>query len=517
MSTAYSTEKAERDFFSEAREQAAAMEQHLSTSGSPAMAYRHEELEAYLQREGREWLRRMAQAHLHLRAALEQPVEVRGADDVRRGYARPDTRRPLRLVFGRVEALRLGYEGRGVEALHPLDAALNLPEELYSYGVRRLVAEQVARSSYDETVQALGGQIGEGLGKRQVEELAIRAVVDFQAFYDTRPIEPTATDSYLVLSFDGAGIVMRPEDLRPATQKAAARTTRKLDTRLTRGEKKNRKRMAEVAAIYDVAPFPRTVMDVVHDLRPVRDVAKPRPKPVNKRVWASVERDADEVIRNTFAEALRRDPDRRQRWVVLVDGNKDQIAAIRKAAKQLGVQVTLVLDLMHVLGYLWKAAYCFEAEGSKKAEAWVEQRLIGLLQGQSAGYLAKGMRRNARTRGLSKEDNKPVEDCARYLVNHRKLLHYDRALRDGLPIATGVIEGACRYLVRDRMSVPGEWSLLGAEAILRLRALWTNGDFDAYWAFHLEREYERNHRDRYAGGIVPIPVAPRKPRLRRVK
>jgi hypothetical protein len=127
MSTAYSTEKAERDFFSEAREHAAAMEQHLSTSGSPTMAYRHEELEAYLQREGREWLRRMAQAHLLLRAALEPPVEVRGADEVRRGYGSPDARRPLRLVFGNVEALRLGYEGRGVEALHPLDPALNLP------------------------------------------------------------------------------------------------------------------------------------------------------------------------------------------------------------------------------------------------------------------------------------------------------------------------------------------------------------------------------------------------------
>jgi hypothetical protein len=210
MSTAYSTEKAERDFFSEAREQATAMEQHLSSSGSPAMAYRHEELEAYLQREGREWLRRMAQAHLHLRAALERPVEVRDADDVRRGYARPGTRRSLRLVFGDVEALRFGYERRGVEALHPLDAALNLPQELYFYGVRRLVAEQVARSSYDETVRALGTQTGAGLGKRQVEELAIRAARDFQAFYDTRPVEPTTTDCYLVLSFDGAGIVMRP-------------------------------------------------------------------------------------------------------------------------------------------------------------------------------------------------------------------------------------------------------------------------------------------------------------------
>jgi hypothetical protein len=515
MSAVYRAEKAERDAFSAAREQAESMEAHLRSSN--AMRARHEQLEAYVQQEGREWMRRMMQAHLELRAELERPVEVRGADGVRRGYRRENTRRPLRMVFGDVYALRVAYEARGVEALHPMDAALNLPEKLYSYGVRRLVAEDVARSSYDDVVKFLAGHTGAALGKRQVEELAVRAAQDFEVFYETRPVQPEQTDHYLVLTFDGAGIIMRKQDLRPATQRAAAKSKPKLETRLSSGEKRNRKRMAEVAAIYSVAPFPRTPMDVVHGLRPVRDVAKRRPRPVNKQVSASVELDAEEVIREKFEEGLRRDPERRRRWVVLVDGNDDQIRMVRKVAKELGVEITLVLDLVHVLEYLWKAAYCFEAPGSKKAEQWVEQRLLGLLQGQSAGYLAKGMRRNAKLRELSDKERKPVDDCARYLVNHRRLLHYDRALREGLPMATGVIEGACRYLVRDRMSVPGKWSLAGAEAVLRLRALWTNGDFDAYWEFHLQREYERTHRSRYVGGRVPVPVGPAKPALRRVK
>lgn len=515
MSAAYSREMEARDVFASAREQAEAMERELCST--QAMGATHHELEAYVQREGREWMRRMMQAHLELRAALERPVEVRGSDKVRRGYARADTRRPLRMLFGDVYVLRLAYEARGVEALHPMDAALNVPDERYSYGVRRLVAEHVARNSYEDAVKFLAAHTGAALGKRQVEELAIRAAQDFQAFYETRPVEQEPVEHFVVLTFDGAGIIMRQDDLRPATQQAAAKTTRKLGTRLTKGEKRNRKRMAEVAAIYSVAAFPRTEMDVIHDLKPVRGVAKTRPRPVNKLVSASVELDAEEVIRQKFDEARRRDPERRWKWLALVDGNKDQIALIRKIAKELGIEITIVLDLMHVLEYLWKAAYCFEAEGSKEAEAWVEQRLIGLLQGRTAGYLAKGMRRNADARGLSDKDRKPVEACARYLVNNRKLLHYDRALREGYPIATGVIEGACRYLVRDRMSVPGQWSLAGAEAVLRLRALWTNGDFDAYWAFHLEREFERTHRSRYAGECVPIPVAPSKPALRRVK
>jgi hypothetical protein len=184
----------------------------------------------------------------------------------------------------------------------------------------------------------------------------------------------------------------------------------------------------------------------------------------------------------------------------------------------MAVQITLILDIIHVLEYLWKAAYCFHPAGTKEAEDWVQQRLLGLLQGQTAGYLAKGMRRNATARGLSAKDRKSVDDCARYLVNHTRLLRYDRALRDGLPIATGVIEGACRYLVRDRMDRTGaRWSLAGAEAVLRLRALVTNGDFDDYWRFHLEREQERTHVSRYADGTIPCPLPPSRPKLRLVK
>jgi hypothetical protein len=246
MSAVYRAEKAERDAFSAAREQAESMEAHLRSSN--AMRARHEQLEAYVQQEGREWMRRMMQAHLELRAELERPVEVRGADGVRRGYRRENTRRPLRMVFGDVYALRVAYEARGVEALHPMDAALNLPEKLYSYGVRRLVAEDVARSSYDDVVKFLAGHTGAALGKRQVEELAVRAAQDFEVFYETRPVQPEQTDHYLVLTFDGAGIIMRKQDLRPATQRAAAKSKPKLETRLSSGEKRNRKRMAEVAA-----------------------------------------------------------------------------------------------------------------------------------------------------------------------------------------------------------------------------------------------------------------------------
>lgn len=114
------------------------------------------------------------------------------------------------------------------------------------------------------------------------------------------------------------------------------------------------------------------------------------------------------------------------------------------------------------------------------------------------------MRRSATRRGLSLKARDPVDTCARYLSNHSPYLWYDRYLAKGLPIATGVIEGACRYLLKDRMAVTGaRWSLNGAEAILRLCALRSSHDFDEYWTFHEASEYERNHQNFYTGGIVP--------------
>ena len=113
---------------------------------------------------------------------------------------------------------------------------------------------------------------------------------------------------------------------------------------------------------------------------------------------------------------------------------------------------------------------------------------------------------------LDAQAAKPVLKCATYLTNNTRWLHYDRALADGLPIATGVIEGACRYLVQDRMGRTGaRWSLKGAEAVLRLRALRSSGDFDDYWQFHLAKEHERNHRSRYVDGVVPDPIPPVSP------
>jgi hypothetical protein len=505
----------EQDFFDMSREHGKTMENHLRSP--KAMSSTHSEIEAFVETEGREYLRRLLQGHLDLRAAQEQEVEVLGADHVPRKHIRRSVR-SLMTVVGEVEVQRLAYQAPEVSGLHPMDAALGLPDELYSHGVRFRVAKEVAARSFDEVVEHLKETTGAPVPKRQVEQLAARAAEDFEAFYATRAVAAEDTADLLVLSFDGKGVAMRHDDLRPATKKAAEVGRRKLATRLTKGEKRNRKRMAQVATIYSLEPCARTPMDLLHDLRPPKDKRSPRPRPVNKRVWASLMRSPEEVIADAFDEAEWRDPEHKRRWVVTVDGSRDQLTQIRKLAKRRRTSVTIVLDIIHVLEYLWKAAHVFHGDGTREAELWVEQRFLALLQGRSAGHIAKGIRRFAERYDLSDEARGVIADCTRYLVNNRAILHYDRVLADGLPISTGVIEGACRYLVKDRMDRTGaRWSLSGAEAVLRLRSLHASGDFDAYWAFHLEQEHARIHGARYADGHIPAPLPRPRPALRRVK
>lgn len=515
MSSARIATVANESLFCESRQSMKKLEDDLTSP--EAMTAPLDEIERMLRTQGRELLRVMMQTHFDQRAAQERPVDVRGAD----GVERKETRRGSRKVeteFGEVELDRNLYRAPGVERLAPLDATMRLPEEKYSYELRRLVAEESAKSSFDEVVEVIAKRTGANVPKRQVEELAVRAAQDFDLFYRDRLRAAEDTDHLMVLSFDGKGIAMRLEDLREATRKKAeAARTQRTRTRLASGEKPNAKRMAEVAAVYTLKQWPRTIADVLHGLR-TKETDEQRPRPTSKRVWASIEHSPQRVIDDAFDEAVRRDPDLRRRWVVLVDGNRDQFRRITHAAQRVGVEVTIVLDIVHVLEYLWRAAYAFKPAGTDEAEKWVEDRLHALLTGHSASQLGTSLRGMIERHGLDAKAAGPVEKCIKYLASNATWLRYDRALAEGLPIATGVIEGACRYLVQDRMGRTGaRWSLAGAEAVLRLRALRTSADFDDYWMFHLAKEHERTHQSRYADGAVPNPVPPSRPKLRLVK
>jgi hypothetical protein len=500
--------------FAESRKCFGELEDWLASE--EAAGLQHGELEEQLDVRGRELLRLLFQDRLDLTAVREERRhDVTGADGVVRTRAERGRTRPLVTKFGQVTVSRIAYRSPGRSNVHPVDAALNLPEEKHSHGLRKLAAVETARGSMEAACAAAARTTGVKIGKRQMEELARRAAAHVEAFYLSRVISPAPDDWPLVLSFDGKGIVMLPDALRPATAKAAAAAENKLTTRLSPGEKNGRKRMAELACVYDAAPVPRTPEDIIATPAQKRK-KKPQaagrkgmgkgkrrePQARGKWLTASVTDDIPAVIAAAFDEAERRDPQHKREWPVLIDGNNAQIEAVTAEAATRAVTVTVVIDFVHVLEYLWKAAWSFFDKGEPAAEEWVADQARKILRGK-ARQVAAGIRRRATAYGYSGPERAGADECARYLDNKQAYLDYATALAKGWPIATGIIEGACRHIVKDRMDITGaRWSLEGAEAILKLRALIATGDFEDYWRFHLRREHERIHHARYRDGFV---------------
>ncbi|MFJ7967092.1 ISKra4 family transposase [Streptomyces sp. NPDC096324] len=480
-----------------------AFERLVSTlADAPARNMAHDELEGLLEQQGRELLRQLMQDHLDLRArteetaariSVERPV-VRGPEGRPRTWRESNHPRWLTCVFGPVRVNRITYRGRGVSNVHPADEALSLPAGWHSRGLARLAVLDAVRGSFDQAQAAIERRCGRVLGKRRLEELVVAAAVDIATYYTVKIPTPCTREMPLVLQVDGKGVVMRPEALREATRRATAKTAAAgRRGRLAPGEKPNRKRMATVACVFDTAPAPRRPHDIVHPPGGRSESRTPRPGPKAERKWctASVIRPAEQVITDAFDQAQARGPQHLRDWIVLVDGARHQLNLIQDEASRRHIRLNTLLDFVHVAEYCWTAAHAFHPPGSREAETWAADKLTAILAGHT-DRAATEMTAQATAEQLPATRREAVTTCHRYLTGHLDQLHYDTALAAGWPIATGAVEGACRHLIADRLDFTGaRWGLDGAEAVLRLRALITNGDFEDYWTFHTAREHQR--------------------------
>jgi hypothetical protein len=486
----------ERDPFQLARDHFEAVVEWLGGSDAPVD---HSLLEEGLDGRGREVLRLLYQARLDELSRAERSEAARTA-------APKDTSvrargRQIETLFGPVRWVRLGYKVAGQPTRYPLDEPLNLPSEVYSHPVRRRVAEQARAGAFDRVVEHVDSVTGAHVPKRQTEQLAREAAKDFDAFYAQRPAnDMLAAGALLLASADGKGVRMVPKALREATRKAAEADQAAAVRGDPMAKKKPRlhdKRMAIVTAVWEQVPQPRAADDIVTELRraPGRlNARKPRlPRPQNKRVSASVQKSLSTGIGEMFDELDHRDPERTRGAVVLVDGDEHQQTAILDQGRCRERKLTIVLDLIHVIHYLWLAGFALCRKKHARTDVWVARHLLLLLSHPVADLLATIQRASAAQR-LSTGARKPVDKALKYFRRNAPFMDYPAFLAQGLPIASGVIEGVCRHLVQDRLGITGaRWDLPGAEAMLRLRALHTSGDWDAYWRFHLRQEMLRNY------------------------
>jgi hypothetical protein len=241
--------------------------------------------------------------------------------------------------------------------------------------------------------------------------------------------------------------------------------------------------------VYTIEPFVRTADDVIEEV--MRKKARERrPRPQKKRVRAELLVGKVALFVWLADEVIRRNPQGSKPVIFLSDGER---ALHDRQGEYLPEDTVCILDLFHVLERLWKVAWCLFEEKTQKREAhrWVEERLKRLLEGRVDAVI-RGMRYQATRRGLKGQERKTVADAAEYFAGNRDRMKYDEYLASGYPIGSGVVEGACRHLVKDRMERTGmRWLPSGAQAMLDLRATYLNGDWNAFWDFHMTQEDQR--------------------------
>jgi len=435
--------------------------------------------------------------------------DAHGTGDVGETVTLPDGRPGQRLeelherryvsIFGPFTLARTVYGSREGQALEfvPLDNRLQLPESAFSYVLQdwdQALAVEQPFSQVSQTIERMlrlkqSVDSLEGMNRQQAQDVA--------TFRDLQGAPPAAEEGQIVVvSADCKGVVIRGQGTK--TVCGGERPG---------GQRANQKRMAAVAAVYTVDPYVRTADEVVAAL--FRDPGyepKPRPAPCHKRVWASLPQEGPKprssiamVFDWVWWEFTQRNPQLLRPTVCLCDGQEALWQACGEAV--LDENLVEILDLLHVTPRLWAAAALLYGAKSKEVVPFVRQRVTQVLEGKVASVI-RSMRRLAKELNLPSRKKKALARICSYLNKNRHRMRYDEYLRRGYPIASGVIEGACRHLVKDRMERAGmHWTLTGAQAMLDLRSVWIGGYWQEFQKQRIELETKRlyPHRNLVAG------------------
>jgi len=401
--------------------------------------------------------------------------------------------RPYVSAFGPTPFARDVYAARETQRQEvvPLDAKLGMPESDTSYLLQKWSGSQFVKESYSESRGTLQSILGFAPSVNCLEDMAARASAHAEVYFDHQaPVDLATEAEILVATSDCKGVPMRKVDA-PRTKRGDDAPPRNW---LKKGEKNGQKRMACVGGVYSAAPFRRTVEDVVNEVLR-KEKQQQRPEPQNKRLRAVLTREVDgaevnakDVIFDWLAKEVRQRDPHEQRTVVAVMDGETKLRDLQelKIGRAIGI-----LDIWHVTEYLWKLAYCFYCDGSDEAEAFVGTYLRKLLEGKVHRVIG-GIRQMATKRELRQSKWEKVEDCLTYFAARADYMKYDEYLSAGYPIGSGVVEGACRHLVKDRLEQTGmRWRIAGAQAILSLRAIYVNDDWEVFHADRIRAEQRK--------------------------
>ncbi len=411
------------------------------------------------------------------RAATRPAEPVQAPDGTPLTY---HDRRPISYysIFGKLRLWRHYFTASGQAGHCPLDAELSLPERCYSDLLRDWAAFGTTDAAYRESQTALERILGFSLSLQALETGVLEDAADVTAFYaqPADPPTPAPLGTILVVQADGKGVPLAQPLAEPGT------------VRLGKGQKRSKKQEAVVTSLYTIAPYQRTPADVVAALlqEPGRPEPPTRPRPIAKEVHATLEGKGIALTRLQQRSAQRVGPQIQQR-VALPDGAE----ALQAQMVAHFPEHTLVLDIIHATEYLWDAATALLGETHPERKAWVRTHLEQVLQGETAAVIAD-LEAAAQDANCTEAQRKVVQKTVGYYQRNQAYMRYAEYLAQGWPIGTGVVEGACGHLVKDRMEQAGmRWMPAGAQAMLDLRAVRLNGDWEAYWQYHRQQQHQR--------------------------
>jgi hypothetical protein len=383
-------------------------------------------------------------------------------------------RRSYRSIFGAISFWRPYFYRKGHGGALPLDDALHLPHTSWSDLLREQVEALVVSLPYRKAADILQRFVQLKLSTHTIADLVAEDARLVASFYDGQPPAkdpPAAT--LLVAQADGKGVPMR----RAAGSKKVRRS---------KGDKAQGKKEAVVTSLYTIAPRIRTPQQVVASLfqrqQPPAQSGpldqRTRVRPQHKQVWVTLS-GKDAALKHLAEQINKRAGPQIQHHVALTDGSEP----LQQRMLRYCPTCTLVLDLIHALEYLWKAANALLGETHAQRSSWVAERTLRLLSGQASAVISE-LEQIAQAPGCKAGQRRVLEQVAGYLQRNLPYMHYDCYLALGWPIATGVVEGACRHVVKDRCELSGmRWSQAGAQALLQLRCVYENGDWEAFHAF----------------------------------
>jgi hypothetical protein len=399
------------------------------------------------------------------------------------------TRRYLS-IFGEVPIERFVYasrEGQKVERA-PLDERLGLPSSEFSYVLEDWLQRLCVKESFHEAASDLRAWLGVAPSERAAEQMNQQMAQHVEAFgLDKAAPPPDEEAEILVVTADGKGVPMR----RPLEERV------RHGPRRGKGEKANKKQMAYVGAVYTIDRFRRTADEIVEEIARHKRTAD-RPTPQHKRVWAEMTRvlqgescaGRQRLFVEMAIDCYQRDPQRKKILVCLMDGEP----ALWEVQRAWLPRPVGILDLFHVLERLWEVAHVFHPEGSREADQFVERHLRLLLKGR-VGHVIGRFQRLCDEHALGGSRRRVVSAAIRYYKNNRQHMRYDEYLAAGYPIGSGVAEGTCRHVVKDRLEQTGmRWTVNGAQAMLHLRIVYLNGDWNEFVNYRIENEQAALYR-----------------------